>query len=109
MEVTDYTTNDGRGQLQHLRRMIARAVTESRGNAAKVAWLDTVLGEVAAVVTADSVLTLGDLTSDTVSNNTMPDLVHELLQHTSEASTYGGDYKTQLLQDIVDARAILTA
>ena len=109
MEVTDYTWNDGRGQLQHLRRMIARAVTESKGHVAKANWLDAVLNETALAVTNDVSLTLNDLTSDSLSNNTMPDLIHELLQHTSEASTYGSDYKTQMLSDINDAVTELNA
>ena len=100
MEVTDLTWNDGRGQLQHLRRMLVRAATESKDNVAKNAWLTAVLNETAVAVTAGITLDLNTLTSDTLSNNTMPDLIHELLQHSSEASIYGGDYATQMLSDI---------
>lgn len=109
MEVIDYTTQDGRGQLQNLRRLLARAVTESRGNVAKVNWLNNTLTGVAAAVTADTPWARGSTDSDTTSNNTVPLLIAALTRAASESSTYGGDYKTQLLQDITDAQAILTA
>lgn len=109
MQITDFTTQDGRGSLQGLRRDLARAVSESRGNAAKVAWLTAVLGEVTVIVTADFSMNYSDLTSDTKSNLTVPNLLNKLIKAANEASIYGGDYKTQLLQDITDADAILTA
>ena len=109
MELTDFTTQQGRGQLQSLRRVLAQTVTQTRGNAAKVAWLDTVMDEVVVVVTADGNLNYSDLTQDKVSNLAVPSLLHKLIKATSESSSYGGDYKTQLLQDLADAIAALAA
>lgn len=109
MELIDFTTQDGRGQLQHLRRLLARAVSESVGNTAKVNWLNATLTGVAVDVTADVSWSRPSTDTDSASNNTVPGLVAALTKATSESSTYGGDYKTQLLQDITDAQAILTA
>jgi len=109
MQVTDFTTQDGRGSLQPLRRDLARAVSESIDNTAKQDWLEDILGEITVIVTADGSLNYSDLTSDTVSNLSVPNLVNKLIKAANEASIYGSDYKTQLLQDIVDADAILTA
>ena len=109
MQTTDYTTQDGRSSLQGLRRLLARAVSESRGNAAKIAWLSAVLGGVIIDVTADESWSRDSLDSDKLSNNTRPALVAALTKATSDASTYAGDYKTQLLTDLGDADTILTA
>ena len=109
MQVTDFTTQDGRGSLQPLRRDLARAVSECIDHTAKNAWLVAVLGEITTIVTAGGSLDFSDLTSDTVSNLSVPGLLNKLTKAANEASIYGGDYKTQLLQDIVDADAILTA
>ncbi len=109
METTDFTTQDGRGSLQPLRRIIAQAVTESRGNAAKVTWLSAVLGNVIIDVTANNPWSRDSLDSNSLSNNTKPHLVNMLAKAASNASTYAGDYKTQLLQDLNDADTILTA
>lgn len=109
MELTDFTTQEGRGQLQVLRRSLARAVSQSRGNTAKVNWLSTILGEAIILVTADDTIGKADLTQDIASNNTRPLLVYQLTKAASESVTYGGDYKTQLIQDLNDADTILTA
>ena len=69
MLVTDFTTQEGRGQLQSLRRVLAMAVTGSRGNVAKVNWLSTVLGEAIIIITADGTISKTDLTKDITSNN----------------------------------------
>lgn len=109
MQVTDFTTQDGRSSLQNVRRLIARAVSESIGVAAKVTWLSAVFAGVTTDVTAGVSWSRPAADSDKLSNNSRPDLVAALTKAVSESSTYGGDYKTQLLQDIVDADAILTA
>jgi len=109
MLITDFTTQDGRGQLQSLRRTLAMAVTGSRGNTAKVTWLSTIIGEAVILVTADDTIGKADLTQDIASNNTTPQLINKLVKAASEAVTYGGDYKTQLIQDLNDADTILTA
>lgn len=109
MEVVDFTTQDGRGNLQPLRRVLARAVTESKANVAKNAWLTAVLGEVVTIVTADGLLNYSDLTSDTTSNSTAPHILHMLIKAASESATYGGDYKTQLLADLGDCVTELAA
>lgn len=109
MLITEFTTQQGRGQLQSLRRTLAMAVTGSIGTAAKVTWLSTVLGEAIIIVTADGTIGKTDLTQDIASNNTTPQLINKLVKAASESVTYGGDYKTQLIQDLNDADAILTA
>lgn len=109
MDITEFTTLDGRGSLQPLRRDLARAVSEARGNTVKTTWLTTILGEVIIIVTADGGLDFSDLTSDTTSNLSVPGLLNKLIKATNEAVIYGSDYKTQLIQDLEDADAILTA
>ena len=74
MEVTDFTTQDGRGQLQKLRRLLAQAVTQSRGNTAKVNWLNALLTVAIVDVTADAVLSRDSTDTDSLSNNTTPGL-----------------------------------
>lgn len=109
MQITDYTTLNGRASLQKLRYLVARAVSASMDNAAKNAWLSAVLGGVIIDVTADEPWSRDSLDTDQLSNNTRPDLIAALTRAASEASTHGGDYKTQLLQDLNDADTILTA
>ena len=109
MEITDFTTQDGRSQLQKLRRLLARAVSESKANAAKNAWLDALLDQAVVNVTAGTVWARVAGDSDKVSNNTRPDLVAALGKAVSESSTYGGDYKTQLLADLGDCITELAA
>ena len=109
MQTTDYTTQDGRGQLQDLRRLLARAVSESIGNVAKVAWLSATIGTAIVDATADESWSRSSLDTDQLSNNTRPDLIAALTKAVSESSIYGGDYKTQLIQDLNDADTILTA
>ncbi|MCP4340901.1 MAG: hypothetical protein GY799_18925, partial [Desulfobulbaceae bacterium] len=53
MQTTDYTTQDGRGQLQKLRRLLARAVTECKPNTAANAWLDALLDQALVNIAAD--------------------------------------------------------
>lgn len=111
METTDFTYQDGRSQLQLLRKKLALAVTDSRGNADKVIWLAQVLS--GATIIANAGLGASDFLQlreqDIKSDNTKPDLLHVLDKALSEASIYGGDYKTQLLSDLADADTILTA
>ena len=109
MDITEFTTKDGIGALQPLRRDLARAISETRGNAAKVAWLDAVLTEITVIVTADGGLDYSDLTSDTTSNLTVPNLLNKFIKAANEAVIYGAVYKTQLLADIDDAQTILNA
>ena len=109
METTDYTTADGRASLQKFRRLLARAVSEMKPFVLANAWLDALLDGAVVDVTADVSWSrpVGDL--DILSHNSRPDLIAALTKAVSESSTYGGDYKTQLLQDMADAIAVLAA
>lgn len=109
METTDFTTQDGRSSLQKLRRLLARAVSEARPVAIKRTWLTNTIGTASVDVTADTPWSRNTLDTDGTSNNPRPDLIAALTRAVSDSSTYGGDYKTQLLQDLVDADTILTA
>ena len=109
METTDFTTQDGRSQLQKLRRLLARAVSESKANAAANAWLDALLDQVVVNVTADASWSRVDADSDKLSHNSRPDLVAAIGKAVSESSMYGGDYKTQLLADLGDCITELAA
>lgn len=109
MEITDFTTQDGRSQLQKFRRLLARAVSECKANTAANTWLDALLDQAVVNVTADAswVRVAGD--SDKLSHNSRPDLIAALGKAISESSSYGGDYKTQLLADLGDAITELAA
>lgn len=109
METTDFTTQDGRGSLQKLRYLLARAVSTTRGNTAKVTWLNTLFTAVIIDITADVDGEDLTITADVLSNNSKPGLISELRKAASESVIYGGDYKTQLIQDLNDADTILTA
>ena len=109
METTDYTTQDGRGQLQPLRRLLAQAVTESLGNTAKVLWLHTELTALIIEVTADKDGKDLAITQDPASSNTKANLINAFRKAASEAVIYGSDYKTQLIQDLTDADTIVSA
>lgn len=109
METTAFTTNDGRQSLQPLRQLLAKAVTESIDHTAKNAWLVALLAVVTVDVTADESFWRGATDTDGASLNSTPGLIAALTKATSEASKYEGDYKTQLLQDIVDCNTLLTA
>jgi len=109
METTDFTTADGRGQLQNFRRLLARAVSECKAHVAANAWLDALLDQALVNIAADASLSRVAADSDSLSHNTRPDLIAALTKAVSEASKYGGDYKTQLDQDIDDAIAELAA
>ncbi len=109
METTDFTTQDGRGSLQNLRRLIARAVSQSRGNTEKVTWLALVLLKASDSATADTDGESTVFATDSKSDGTRPELIAALRKALSESSKYAGDYKTQLIQDLADADTILTA
>lgn len=109
MELIDFTTQDGRGQLQALRRILAKAVSESIDHTAKNTWLTAIIGIAIIDVTADESFSRDTLDTDQLSNNTAPGLVAALTKACSEASIYGGDYKTQLLADLGDCDTLLTA
>jgi len=109
MEITDFTTQDGRPSLQKLRRLLARAVSESKAHTAKNAWLDALLDQAVVNVTAGAswARVAGD--SDKLSHNPRPDLIAAIGKAVSESSMYGGDYKTQLLADLGDCITELAA
>ena len=110
METIDYTTaTTALSQLGALRHSLARAVSLSVGNAAKVAWLTLVLDEIKVIVTAGGSANFSDLTSNITSNQAYPGLLNDLIRAASEADLYGAVYKAQVLADLVDARAILVA
>jgi len=110
MDVIEFATAGNIGSLQKLRRLLAKAVTESRGNTAKVAWLSAVLGEAAGKVATDAAVNFADLTSDQTSNATQPELLNELIRNGSRSSALGtSDFKSQLVTDILDAKTILDA
>lgn len=109
METIDFTTQDGRSQLGNLRHLLARAVSESIDHTAKNTWLTALIGIAIIDVTADESFSRDSLDSDLLSNNTRPDLIAALTKAVSESSTYGGDYKTQLLADLGDCDTLLTA
>lgn len=109
METTDFTTQDGRSQLQKLRRLLARAVSECKANTAANAWLDALLDQAVVNVTADANWSRVAADSDKLSHNTRPDLVVAIGRAISESSSYGGDYKTQLLADLGDCITELAA
>jgi len=109
MLTTDFTYQEGRGQLQKVRRLLARAVTESKGDTEKNAWLDAMLDSVAVDVAADVPWSRGSTDSDANSYNTVPGLIPAITKATAESSIYGGDYKTQWASDVADAIAELAA
>ena len=109
MEITDFTTNQGRASLQKFRRLLARAVTECKPNTAANAWLDALLDQALVNIAADASLARVAGDTDSLSHNSRPELVAELTRAVSRSSTYGGDFKTQLDQDIDDAIAELAA
>mgnify|MGYP000108840699 FL=1 len=108
METTAFA-NGGRSSLQNFRRLLARAVSESRGNTAKVNWLSALIAVAVIDVTADEPLSRASTDTDSKSNNTRPDFVAALTRACSEASIYGGDYKTQVIADLNLADGVLTA
>lgn len=109
MEVTEFTTNNGRSSLQKFRRHLARAVTECKPNTAANAWLDALLDQALVNIAADASLSRVAADTDALSHNSRPELVAELTRAVSRATFYGADFKTQLDQDIDDAIAELAA